>query len=90
MQPLGHKVYAVVNYDNFSIRPDLVGEYADMVRDVVSRHYLGITRYTTSAFLRMKLGESLATRGLASHIFESQAEARERVRQVSNNVESGI
>ena len=90
VQPLGHKVYAVVNYDNFSIRPDLVGEYADMVRDVVSRHYLGITRYTTSAFLRMKLGESLATRGLASHIFESQAEARERVRQVSNNVESGI
>lgn len=75
--PLGHKVYAIVNYDNFSIRPDLIGEYSDMVRHLVDHYYLDITRYTTSAFLRMKLGESLRTRDLAPHIFESREEAQQ-------------
>ncbi len=76
LQPLGHKVYAIVNYDNFNIRTDLFGAYSDMVRDLVQRYYLDITRYTTSAFLRMKLGESLATRELAPHIYETRAEAQ--------------
>ena len=30
--PLGKKVPAVVNYDNFSIYPELMDEYAEMVR----------------------------------------------------------
>ena len=75
VEPLGRKVYAIVNYDNFTIRPDLVGDYTDMVRRLVDRYYLDTTRYTTSAFLRMKLGESLRTRELAPHIFESRDEA---------------
>lgn len=81
LQPLGHKVYAVVNYDNFSIRPDLIGTYSDMVQGLVERYYLDITRYTTSAFLRLKLGESLATRGLAPHIYESRAEAERGIEE---------
>jgi propionate CoA-transferase len=78
--PLGHRVNAVVNYDNFSIRPELVDVYADMVRYLVDRYYDGITRYTTSAFLRLKLGESLGERGLAPHIFESREEAQRHLK----------
>jgi propionate CoA-transferase len=74
--PLGHKVDAVVNYDNFTIRPDLVGPYTDMVEDLMARFYRDITRYTTSAFQRMKLGESLEARGLAPHVYESREEAK--------------
>jgi propionate CoA-transferase len=72
---LGRKVDLIVNYDGFSIDEDLVGEYAAMVQDVSERFYRNVSRYTTSAFMRMKLGEALAERGLAPHIFESRAEA---------------
>ncbi|HVP99762.1 MAG TPA: acyl CoA:acetate/3-ketoacid CoA transferase [Roseiarcus sp.] len=76
LAPLSERVYAIVNYDNFTILPELLDEYAAMVRRLVDRFYSGVSRYTTSGFLRMKLGESLEKRGLAPHIFESASEAR--------------
>ena len=76
LAPLGHKVYAIVNYDNFSIVPELLDEYSAMVRGLMDHYYSGVSRYTTSGFLRMKLGESLERRGVAPHIFESAEEAQ--------------
>lgn len=81
LAPLGKKVRTIVNYDNFYIAPHLVDDYTEMVRGLVERHYLGVTRYTTSAFLRMKLGESLARRNVAPHIFESAHQARRALRR---------
>jgi len=75
--PLGKRVKTIVNYDNFSIVPELEDEYIKMVKFVVSKYYSDVTRYTTSAFLRMKLGDELKRRHLAPHIFESKEEARE-------------
>jgi len=74
--PLGRKVYAIVNYDNFSILPELLDDYSAMVRSLVDRFYSGVSRYTTSGFLRIKLGEALERRGVAPHIFESAEEAQ--------------
>ena len=73
---LGRRVYAIVNYDNFSILPELLDEYSAMVRSLTDRFYSGVSRYTTSGFLRIKLGEALEKRGLAPHIFESANEAK--------------
>lgn len=73
---LTHKVPALVDYDNFTVLPDAIDAYTDMVRDVASRHYARVTRYTTSAFLRAKLGAALQERGVAPHIFESVDDAR--------------
>ncbi|MBR0849676.1 acyl CoA:acetate/3-ketoacid CoA transferase [Bradyrhizobium diazoefficiens] len=75
LAPLGHKVYAIVNYDNFEIFPDIVDEYTSMVGGLVDRFYSGVTRYTTSSFLRAKLGEALKRRAMAPHIFETAEEA---------------
>jgi propionate CoA-transferase len=47
-----------------------------MVRGLYGRFYSGVSRYTTSGFLRMKLGEALQSRGVAPHIFESAEEAQ--------------
>jgi hypothetical protein len=58
------------------ILPELVDEYTDMVKHLVDRYYTGVTRYTTSTFLRMKLGDALQKRDVAPHIYESGAEAR--------------
>jgi propionate CoA-transferase len=75
LKPVGHKVYAVVNYDRFSILPELVDDYIDMVKGVVERNYHDVTRYTSNTFLRVKLGEALAKREVAPHIFETASEA---------------
>jgi propionate CoA-transferase len=79
---LGRRVYAIVNYDNFSIVPELLDEYSAMVRKLADRFYSGVSRYTTSGFLRIKLGEALEKRGVAAHIFESADEARSDWRNV--------
>ncbi|MDS4041042.1 MAG: acyl CoA:acetate/3-ketoacid CoA transferase [Candidatus Competibacter sp.] len=79
LEPLGKKVFAIVNYDNFSISPELLREYMDMVSEVVQRYYIGVTRYTTSAFLRARLGDALRERDLAPQIYETAAEAASRL-----------
>src|SRR5579864_4598387 len=74
------KPHAVVNYDNFSIRPEVVDAYSDMVASLVSRFYSGVTRYTTSSFLRLKLGEALQQRSVSTYIYESPEEAKAHAR----------
>jgi propionate CoA-transferase len=80
--PLGRKVFAIVNYENFSLRPEAVDTYSDMVRDLTQRFYIDVTRYTTSAFLRLKLGQALNQRGVAPHIFESADEAHLQLQDI--------
>jgi propionate CoA-transferase len=82
LAPLGRKVYAVVNYDSFEIFPDMIDEYSAMVGDLVDRFYSGVTRYTTSSFLRAKLGDALKRRALAPHIYESAKEASTHLRDL--------
>ena len=73
--PRGQRLQAVVNYDNFSIAPDVLDAYTDMIKELIARYYSRVTRYTTSSFLRAKLGKALAERSVAPHIYESAAEA---------------
>src|SRR5947199_5012204 len=70
LAPLNRRVYAIVNYDNFTIEPELLDAYSTMVRGLTDRYYADVTRYTTSGFLRMKLGDALEQRGVAPHIYE--------------------
>ena len=80
-EPLGRKVYAIVNYEGFVLDRDVEDEYVDMVREAVERYYVGVTRFTTSSFMRAKLGEALSRRNLSPYIFESEQEARASLRQ---------
>lgn len=73
-QTIGRKV-ALVNYDNFLIDAAVADTYAAMVRYMETHYYTTASRYTTSAFLRLKLGEALAKRRVAPHIFETGEEA---------------
>ncbi|MDM0108526.1 acyl CoA:acetate/3-ketoacid CoA transferase [Variovorax sp. J22R24] len=75
-EPLGHRVNAVVNYEGFVLDREMEDAWTQCVSDIVSRFYSGVTRYTTSAFLRSKLGEALRRRKLAPHVFESEEEAQ--------------
>ena len=75
VRPLGQKVYAVGNYDQFNIEPDLIDEYTAMQAHLVENYFLRVSRYTTNAALRHKLGAALVKRGMDPHIYESPEEA---------------
>jgi propionate CoA-transferase len=86
LSAIQRKVYVIVNYDNFTILPDVLDEYTAMVKALVDQYYSGVTRYTTSGFLRTKLGDSLANRNVAPHIYESADEARQHLHELESKV----
>ena len=83
--PVGQRVYAIVNYDNFTIEPELLDAYSAMVRSLMDKYYVDVTRYTTSGFLRLKLGDALQKRGVAPHIYESAAEAEKSLQEIEGS-----
>ncbi|MDZ7854316.1 MAG: acyl CoA:acetate/3-ketoacid CoA transferase [Halomonas sp.] len=80
LAPLGRRVQAVVNYDHFRIDDALLAPYTEMVRGLEQRFYSRVTRYTTSSFMRRKLGHALEARAVSPHIYESAEEARRHLK----------
>jgi propionate CoA-transferase len=81
LDPLGKRVNSIVNYDRFEVADDVADAYLDAVRFVEEKYYLKVSRYTTSGFMRLKLGKELADRQVSSQVFESAQEARRNIRQ---------
>ena len=79
MGPIGHRVCAIVNYSGATIAPEVFDAYSAMVQEVVDRHYLDVTRYGSSGFLRMKLGSALEEKGLEPQFHATADEARRAV-----------
>jgi propionate CoA-transferase len=80
LRPLGKRVYSIVNYDRFEADPEVMDAYLDLVRYVEENYYLGVSRYTNSGFMRLKLGKELEKRNVSSHVYESRAEAARNLR----------
>jgi propionate CoA-transferase len=79
LQTIGRKVALVANYDQFVVDPAVTDTYTAMLRYLETHYYTTATRYTTSAFLRLKLGEALARRQMKPHIFETRQEAQDYI-----------
>lgn len=77
---LGQKVNIISNFDGRTIAPKLRAKYADFQADLEKRYFLSAARYTTSAFLRQKMGQDLKNRNIAPHIFETAQEAAAFIR----------
>jgi propionate CoA-transferase len=75
-EPLGRRVHVIVNYEGFVIDREMEDAWTQSISEIVQRWYVDVTRYTTSAFLRAKLGQALSARKLAPHVFETEEEAR--------------
>jgi len=52
----------------------------DGIRDLAERYYARVSRYSTSSFMRLALGDALQSRGLGPHIFENWEEIVGRIR----------
>ena len=81
---IGHRINLVVNYDGFQLDDNLSDAYFEMVSALQAKYYSTVTRYTTSAFMRAKLGAELPARSVSAHIFETQFEATEFLRRRAN------
>ena len=68
-------VDVIVNYDGARVDEDVEAAYVEMVSDLEARYYGAVTRYSSSAFTRMKLGTAF-TRTVQPHIFETAEDAR--------------
>lgn len=79
--PLGKRVNSIVNYDHFQADDEAIDDYMDAVRYVEEKYYIKVSRYTTSGFMRLKLGKALEKRKVSSHVFESQVEARKHLQR---------
>ena len=73
---IGHRIAVVVNYDSFTLDPAVSDAFFSTITYLQQRYYTSASRYTTSAFMRLKLGASLAERALAPHVFETLPEAQ--------------
>jgi len=80
---IGQKVNVIANYDGISIAPKLSAKFANILSQLEYDYYLTSTHYTTSAFLRQKLGEDLKQRSIQPHIFETQQEAAAFIKATS-------
>lgn len=78
---LRKRVNSVVNYDRFQLDEQAVDAYADAVHYVQETYYLkdGVTRHSTNAFMRLKLGKELAKRKLSPAIHEQAEVGRRKV-----------
>src|SRR5919205_2735641 len=72
---IGRKVHLIVNYDGFGLDEAVSDAYFSTITYLQQQYYATASRYTTSAFLRLKLGAALSDRALAPRVFETRAEA---------------
>lgn len=72
---LGRRVDVVVNYDMTRIEERVAHDWSAMVSDLELRLYGRVTRYSGSAFLRRRLGETLEARRRPT-IYDSESAAR--------------
>ena len=72
--PLGRRVDVIVNYDGSRIDEEALPHWARMVAALEEKYYGTVTRYSGSAFMRVKLGEAFPDARM--HIFETEDQAR--------------
>lgn len=68
------RVRVIVNYDGFRIDEALEADWARMVASLNERYYSTVSRYSGSAFMRLKLREVFPE--ARTHIFETRDQAR--------------
>ncbi len=84
----GKLVNAVVNQDSCRIADDLHDDFFEMVDLMLKRYYATTSRYTTSAFMRLKMQNDISHRGQLPHIFESGNEAHAALTSEETNWDS--
>lgn len=81
LEPVGRRVNAIINYERFEAAPEIMSQYLDLVRYVEEKYYDKVSRYTTSGFMRLKLGRELESRHISSEFHATATMARQHLRE---------
>jgi propionate CoA-transferase len=73
---VGHRVHAVVNYDNIELGPAAEDTFFAMIRDATEKYFHSATHYSTNAFFRHQLGRRFTQAQLGQTIYPSFTAAR--------------
>jgi propionate CoA-transferase len=76
---VGHRVHAVVNYDNVELGPAAEDIFFTMIRDSTEKYFLSATHYSTNAFFRHQLDQRFTRAQLGQTLYPSFAAARRDV-----------
>ncbi len=74
-QPLDERVEAIVTYDGFRLEDDIADAYGRLVAELEERFYSRVTRYSGSAFTRMKLARILPGLTGRPHLYRTPHKA---------------
>ncbi len=85
LEPLGHRVNSIVNYEGFTVDDEAMEAYMDAVKYVENKYYLKVSRFTNSGFLRLKFGKELEKRNLSARVFETREEADRNIGDKTDN-----
>lgn len=77
----------IVNYDNFELTASAAEKFLAIARRNTEQNTESLTRYSTNAFYRRRLGREFATRSVSHSFYGSFADARAGV--ASNRDENG-
>jgi propionate CoA-transferase len=72
----GHRVHAIVNYDNLQLGPAAEETFFAMVRHITEKYFISATHYSTNAFFRHQLGQRFTEAQLGQLIYPSFEAAR--------------
>lgn len=75
LNPLQHKVYALVNYEGFMVEDELKEAYSLLIRELYNTYSLGTFRYSSNVYTRMAIQEASCRQGMASRTYNSRQEA---------------
>ena len=73
-------VYCVVNYDNFVTVSHFIDHYLDMIRYFKQNYFTQMNGYTTSAFLRTQINNTLGKQKEALNLFDSLQAAEQALK----------
>jgi propionate CoA-transferase len=76
----GHRVHAIVNYDNLQLGPAAEETFFTMVRHITEKYFISATHYSTNAFFRHQLGQRFTQAQLGQLIYPSFEAARMGIR----------
>ncbi len=81
LSPLYHRVYALVNYEEFMVEDELKEAYGVLIKELYDRFSKGTYRYSTNALTRITIKSTSLKQGMSSRTYPSREEALQAIRR---------
>jgi propionate CoA-transferase len=78
---LGHRVHAIVNYDNFNLAPAAAESFWAIVAHNQEHYFLSSSRHSSSAFFRRQLAGHLTAARLEQTVYRDPQTAKDGLRR---------